>query len=171
MSRLTEVVQDTPAATLGLVALCTSCYLLQMFTGFSLAHFTFCPQLVLYSNQYYRVVTSPFLHANLMHIGMNMLSTLAIGTRLERRMGTVQLLWIVTVSVFITALLHTSIAVLLASRMFQWSGELSGHSLGFSGILFHLSVLECRFDEQQEQRSRRVFGILSVPTYTYPWVL
>jgi len=41
------------------------------------------------------------------------------------------------------------------------------HSIGFSGIIFHLSVLESYLHPGQ----RSVFGFFSVPSFVYPWAL
>ena len=42
------------------------------------------------------------------------------------------------------------------------------HSVGFSGVLFHLSVLECHYGPLQP---RSLFGMVSVSPTLYPWVL
>lgn len=42
------------------------------------------------------------------------------------------------------------------------------HSVGFSGVIFHLSVMECNMTPH---RTRSVFGFLTVPAYLYPWAL
>jgi membrane associated rhomboid family serine protease len=45
------------------------------------------PYAVFHSDQYYRLVTAAFLHANLLHIGVNMVSLVFVGPYLEREVG------------------------------------------------------------------------------------
>jgi len=47
------------------------------------------------------------------------------------------------------------------------------HGAGFSGVLFHLLVLECSIASApaSQSSSRSIFGFVSVPAYLYPWVL
>ena len=57
---------------------------------------------------------------------------------------------------------------MLLSAAFGFDGLMYQHAVGFSGVLFHLSVLECNMGQN---RSRDLFGIVTVPSYLYPWVL
>jgi membrane associated rhomboid family serine protease len=45
------------------------------------------PYAVYTSNEYYRLITSAFLHANLLHIAVNMVSLVFVGPYLEREIG------------------------------------------------------------------------------------
>lgn len=102
-----------------------------------------------------------------MHIGMNMMSTLAISSMLEKRFGTLRHAIFILWAVLITSLVYTIVAVLLHlivgvdSLMYQ-------HSVGFSGVIFAMSVLESNLTPL---RSRSVFGFITVPAYLYPWAL
>jgi hypothetical protein len=95
------------------------------------------------------------------------MSTLALGTTLEKRMGSLHLAATILVGILATGLLYVTIAYVayafldVKSLMFQ-------HSVGFSGILFQLCVLECELGPFQ---SRSLFGFVSVPPSLYPWVL
>lgn len=42
------------------------------------------------------------------------------------------------------------------------------HSVGFSAVLFHFSVLECNL---YPHHSRSLFSFVNVPAYLYPWAL
>jgi membrane associated rhomboid family serine protease len=131
-----------------------------------------CPRLVLYHrSEWYRVVTSALLHANLMHLGMNMMTTIGVSTLLEQRLGTLQHL----LSTF-WAILCTSLVTLgISYALYYLLGEtkwMSQHSLGFSGILFYMTVLDCNQLSTTTIRSRRsLFGVVHVPTHLYPWAL
>lgn len=125
------------------------------------------PRAVIYLNEYYRILTSSLFHSNLMHIGMNMMSTFAISTMLEKRMGSMRLMFTIVWSMILTSLIY--IAVAYAAYIFFGKETLMlQQSLGFSGIIFHMSVIECNISPSL---SRSVFGFITVPSYLYPWVL
>jgi membrane associated rhomboid family serine protease len=167
MSRLQEALRSTPATTLTVVALCSFLHILQVSIGPPLLSLTLCPRLVWGLGDYYRIITSALYHGGILHIGMNMLSMVAIGGLLEKRSGSFALAFLICVSILGTAALYISIAWLVyfvlgdASLLYQ-------HSVGFSGVLFHLSVLECHGGPLQP---RSLFGMISVSPVLYPWVL
>jgi membrane associated rhomboid family serine protease len=169
MSRLAETLRTIPPATLGIVGLCAVLYLVQAIVNVpSLHSVTFCPRLVVFDGQVYRVLTSALYHGSLMHIGMNAMSTIAIGSMLERRLGTLRLFFTVLLSIWASSLVYIGAAFFLAF-VFGRSGLMNQHSVGFSGVIFHLSVLECNLNAHESSRS--VFGVFQVPTFSYPWVL
>lgn len=101
-----------------------------------------------------------------MHIGMNMLSTSAISSALEKKFGTLRLLFSIWWSILVTSAIYMLIA-LAAFAIFGYDAWMYQHAVGFSGIIFHLSVLESHL----HPGPRSVFGFFSVPAYVYPWVL
>jgi membrane associated rhomboid family serine protease len=167
MSRSTELLRSLPICTLGILGLCIGLHILLLALDWDLKQFTMCPRLVLYLHEWYRVVTSALFHANLMHIGMNMMSTFGISTLLEKRLGTlsfgISTLWAILLTSFIY--LGVSYALFLFLGETKWMYQ---HSVGFSGILFHMTVLECNLSTT---RSRSLFGFVDMPTYLYPWAL
>ena len=102
----------------------------------------------------------------MMHIGMNMFSTYSITPNVEKRLGTLQLavsiLWAILLSGFLYIAISWSVYALFGYEKLMYE-----HAVGFSGIIFHLSVLEARL----LPGSRSIFGIINVPSYLYPWVL
>ena len=169
-SRLQEVIQITPPITFGIVLTCTVLFLIcqvLLHDMSNLSNFTFCPQLILYRGQVYRIVTSVLFHANLLHLIMNMLSSYTLCTLLEQQIGSFRLLYTVFLSMIVTSCLSLSTALIL-SVIFQYDSLMNQHSIGFSGILFHLSVLECHIHPNIR---RNLFGVIEVPSYLYPWVL
>ena len=168
MSRFQEQLRTIPPGTLGAIGLCTSLYLFQIVTDLpSLQTVTLCPRLVLYNHEVYRIITSALFHASLLHIGMNMMSTTAVGSMLERRLGSLKMILTMLWSILLTSILHIASAWLLFA-IFGMKSLFYEHSVGFSGVIFHLSVLECSLGTHQ---SRSVFGFFEVPSYLYPWVL
>jgi membrane associated rhomboid family serine protease len=130
--------------------------------------FTMCPRLVLYLQEYYRVISSCFFHGSLLHIGMNLMSTAAISTMIERRLGTLTYILTVAWAVILTGVLYVSIAW-LSQAVLGRDELMHSHALGFSGIMFHLLVLESNLIGPNASRS--VFGIVNVPSYAYPMVM
>jgi membrane associated rhomboid family serine protease len=167
MSRSRELLRSIPFTTLGILGLCISVYILQCFMDLELQQFTLCPRLILYLHEYYRIITSTLFHANLMHIGMNMMSTSAISSLLEKRLGTLRHLFSTLWAILLTSFLYIAIS-LAGYHLLGYTNLMNQHSVGFSGIIFHMSVLECNMSPTQ---ARSLFGVASVPAYLYPWAL
>lgn len=88
---------------------------------------------IYYSHEYYRLVTSAFVHENLLHIGFNMYLLYWLGRLLEPAIGSARF-----AAVYLTSLLAGSAGVLIAT---------GGASLGASGAIFGLmgaAVVEAR---------------------------
>jgi len=96
-----------------------------------------------------------------------MLSTFAIGGLLEKQLGTLGLVVTMLWSAIISAALYICIAM-LAHLVFDYDKLMYDHAVGFSGVLFHLSVVECYLSPQF---SRSLFGMVNVPAALYPWAL
>ena len=160
-------ISDTPATTLFMVCTCASIYILQIVCEPHVQNFTMNPRQIIYLHEYYRIITSAIFHANFMHIGMNMMSFIAIGSSLERQFGTVWHALTILWSIFVTAAVYIFTAFLLyfgcgtESLMYQ-------HSVGFSGVLFHLSVIQSNLIQHP---TRSLFGMIDVPSASYPWAL
>jgi membrane associated rhomboid family serine protease len=78
-----------PVITQLIVGICVALFVLsfgtnqnEMFSNFGLN-----PILVQYYGEYYRLITSMFLHVNFMHIAFNMLALWQVGLVLENRLG------------------------------------------------------------------------------------
>ena len=116
--------------------------------------------------QVYRIVTSSFLHGGLLHFGMNLASTAAIGSALERTAGTVRLLaltaWAVPLAGVVSCALSLALAFVTRNESFARQ-----HALGFSGVIFALAPCEAA----RGGGRRSVFGLVEVPARLYPWAL
>ena len=154
--------ETLPLVTTAAIGCCILLHVLQ-WAFFELSVVTLSPALVV-RGQIYRIVTSALFHANLLHLGMNMLSAAALGRVLERRLGTGFLVLSSAASLILTGLVHVvvaSVASVFEPRLYYQA------SIGFSGVLFHWSVLECHTTSRQ---SMRLF-VVDVPTTVYPWAL
>ncbi|KAJ8602485.1 hypothetical protein CTAYLR_001219 [Chrysophaeum taylorii] len=123
----------------------------------TLREYTLSPDAVIYRGEYYRIVTSAFLHSGALHLGVNMASMATIGQSLEERFGTARLAAWLVVATFLSGTVHCAIALLDRRYMVQ-------HSLGFSGVLFALIVGE----SWRSTASRSLFGMVVVPARFYP---
>ena len=93
-SRLTEFVGNTPIYTIILLALNISIHIIVFVTSYPVNELTFSPYHIYYKSEYYRVITSAFLHGGIMHIGMNMMSLVALGGILEPNYGTLKFFYL-----------------------------------------------------------------------------
>jgi len=102
------------------------------FAGFRLRgfeeKFIFWPQAILGGRQYYRLVTSGFLHANGSHLGMNMLSLYFFGPGIEWSLGGPRFL-----AIYFAAIVGGNLLSLLVHRHHDYRSY--GASGGVSGII------------------------------------
>ena len=167
MSRLQETLATIPLATRFIMGLCILTFMYQLLVDPPLHNYTMVPKNVIYEHEFYRIFTSSLFHGSLMHIGMNMMSTMAISSLLEKQIGTlmmsITILWGIiltsTIYIFIAWLLHISIG---------YEHLMMQHSVGFSGVIFQLSVIESSLSPH---RTRSIFGVFTVSSRMYPWAL
>ena len=130
MSRAAETLSKIPLATLAIMALCVAVYGYQLLMDPPLQQFTMCPSEVIYLHQWYRVITSSLFHGSLMHIAMNMMSTIAIGSSLERQIGTIMMALTISWGILLTSATYISISWLLFA-VFGLEKMMLQHSVGF----------------------------------------
>ena len=99
--------------------------------------FVMATSLVAYQDEYYRMITSAFLHSPsfLLHIAFNMYALLAVGSQLERLLGAARYLVL-----YLVAAIGGSVASLLFIPPFEQTenGLALTSSLGASGAVFGL---------------------------------
>lgn len=163
-----EKVKNLPYANSIAMALCIGTYLLQVLMEPQIHHYTMNPRMVIYLNEYYRIISSCLFHGSIMHIGMNMMSAAAIGYDLEKKCGTlshgITILW----SMILTSSIYMLISFLLYI-VFGVDHLMYQHSTGFSGVLFHLMVLQAHYSPSM--MTRNVYGFVQVSSTTFPWVM
>lgn len=93
------------------------------------------PILVAQNHEYWRLVTSMFLHINLLHIGFNMWALWVAGTWLEHLIGTKRFL----VIYFVSGLAGSALVMLLANPLAPTLGA-SGAIFGVFGALFMVTL-------------------------------
>lgn len=166
MSRAREALSEIPLSTFCFGNICVATYCFQIFANPRTHDFTMNPYRVLFMHEYYRIISSAFFHGNLMHIGMNMLSFMALGKSLEKCFGT---LWI-TITILWSIVLTSSIEMLIAFAAYMIGSEdlMNQHSLGFSAVLFHLLTLE---SYRSPDSLQSIFGMMRVSSKYFPWAI
>nr|DBA26070.1 TPA: hypothetical protein GDO54_010371 [Pyxicephalus adspersus] len=91
-------------------------------------------------NDWERFLLSPFHHADDWHLYFNMVSLLWKGTKLERRLGSVQFAIIIAVFSQLIGVVYVLVQLLLAECINDPSYNMQC-AVGFSGVLFALKVL------------------------------
>ena len=133
------------------------------------ANFCMFPKAIwFFPEQVYRVYTSAFLHANLMHIGFNMFSFIQAGPSLERVVGTARFVCLIVCFVTILGALYDGIS-LICLFVFEFDRFFNECAIGFSGVLFALMTIESLL-APADRLLRLPFGI-QVPSRWYPWAL
>jgi membrane associated rhomboid family serine protease len=112
---------------------CWVSYLGFRYRGFE-EKYIFWPEAILAWRQYYRLITSGFLHLNPWHLAMNMLSLYFFGPRLELVFGPVQFL-----GIYLAAIIGGNLLALYAHRHHDYRAL--GASGGVVGIIFAYIIL------------------------------
>lgn len=167
--RLAEAAASVPLVTLAIFCACVCVYVADNLGDFyaCLRDFSLVPSLVLPPHyQVYRIVTAAYTHGSLLHVGMNMLSLLALGGGLEPTFGSLQYALVQVLLTVACGVTYIGLCALAHATVLP--GYIHAGAVGFSGVLFAMAVDEASLSSAP---SRSVFGLFSVPTALYPWVL
>ncbi|PWZ54115.1 Rhomboid-like protein 15 [Zea mays] len=169
-TRLNQWWSSIPFVTSGVILICGVIYLLCLLIGYdSYVEICFLPSAVASHFQVYRFYTSVLFHGSLLHVLFNMLALVPLGTELERIMGSVRLLFLMLLLATTNAILHLTIAFLVAyNPLYHVPNLVNECSIGFSGVIFSMIVIETSLSGVQ---SRSVFGLFNVPAKWYAWIL
>ena len=110
------------------------------------------PVLVTQYHEWWRIITSGFLHAGLAHIGLNMLSLYWLGRFIEAVLGSWKMLL-----VYMVSLIVAGISVVLFSPPNVPTLGASGAIFGLFGALFAIGL---KFGERGRELVRANIGIL-----------
>lgn len=103
------------------------------FLGFNnlpvVERYVFCPQYILRDKQYYRLITSSFLHADWQHLAFNMFSLYAFGHRIEHVFGA-----LVFLTIYFASIIGGDLLSLLVHRHHIYRAY--GASGGVCGMIF-----------------------------------
>lgn len=115
------------------------------------------------SDAVYRFYSAIIFHGSLLHVLFNMMALVPMGSELERIMGSIRLLYITILLATSNAVLHLLLALLVDHNPFKSDPYLMNQcSIGFSGILFSMIVIETSLSGVQSRRFVLFFAYLSV---------
>lgn len=103
-----------------------------------------------------------------MHLGMNMMSMLSLGASLEQSIGTLQMLFTIMWQTVLCGTTSVATFWFMATVIFDDISYLKNQMVGFSGVIFAISVIN---NHKSRETSQSVMGLFSVPAKWYPWVL
>lgn len=172
--RLWEAVRGIPLVTLSLTVFLALVFAADYAGDYSanLSLFAISASAVVDAGQAWRLVTSAFVHGGLLHLAMNSATLLALGGGLEPSLGSAAFAWALALLTPLTGVLYVGLAAVAAAlpAALPGCGPAAWHApaVGFSGVLFALAVDEAALSPAPR---RSVFGLFSVPTALYPWVL
>lgn len=156
-----------PRITYGLIALNVAVFLAVGAQAGSLSAFGRSPvfnggllvPMVVASGQWWRVVTSGFLHLSVTHIALNMLALYFIGLGLERVLGAWRYL-----ALYLLSLLGGSAAIMLFSPVESASAGASGAIFGLMGALL-VTLKRLKLDMRQAGLviAINVFATFAIP--------
>mmetsp|Transcript_23108 Transcript_23108/g.67318 ORF Transcript_23108/g.67318 Transcript_23108/m.67318 type:complete len:367 (-) Transcript_23108:105-1205(-) len=159
---------DLPLATVATIAVNVGVQLVVFLLDPPLRQFTLSATMVVYGHQYWRLVTSAFIHGGVLHIAMNMMSMVAIGSSLEQSIGTIQLLLTILWQTLLCGTVSVAVSWVLSFLVFDDLSFSNQNSLGFSGVLFALAVLDIH---RSDHPTRSIMGMVNVPAKWHPWIL
>lgn len=166
-SRVHEYLSSIPIITKCLLLFNISIHVVLFVTSFPVNDLAINPLVILVRGEYYRMVSSAFVHGGLMHIAMNMSTLLAIGSALENQYGTIPMLFLTLWCLLLCGATFVCMVWTYAALSGQ-PGALNTSAVGYSGVLFSYALIEA-FHSAETNRS--VFGMFSVPTKAYPFIL
>lgn len=158
-----------PLCTVGVVGLCCAVQLGEFLFAWPTEGLALVAAPVVYAHEYWRVFTAAFTHGGVVHLLMNMSSMVAIGGSLERQVGSLQLAFAVVWQTVVTGTVHVVLSWVLAVAVLGDLSYLQQPSVGFSGVLFALVVLDTR--RSSPDATRPLFGFFPVPMRAYPWLM
>jgi len=139
---------------------------------FGTIHGTVCliPGLVIYEKEIYRIVTPIWFHGGILHLVLNMMAFLPMGTTIERSMlGSLSFAHLILLFDLLCGVIHVVLAALLFYNPFLQYPEYTFQcNVGLSSVIFGLLTISCY---QSPNSNRSIFGFFSVPAKIYPWAL
>lgn len=100
----------------------------------------FNPALVIYNNDYYRLITANFIHFGLMHIFCNCYSLVNLGSVMEHLLGQKRYIIVLGVSMLATTLLPCLLYLFNGTGASSVMGGISGAIFGLMGALLALAL-------------------------------
>lgn len=170
LTRLQVWYAEQPLLTKSILVLCLGIYAVQLLFGYdNYGLVCLAAKAVTANLQVYRLLTSAFVHGGLLHVAFNMMAFVPIGTSLERMQGTLALIHLISLLMFVGGGAYVGLAT--AAAYIPWSVATKVAfqcAIGFSGVVFGLIVVDNNLTGATQ---RSIFGLFYVPAPLYPWTL
>ena len=149
-----SIAPSNPQVTMAIIAICTGVQVLNTLgigtsTGF-LKEFGLVPVIVAAMGDYYRLLSSVFVHAGFFHLGMNMLMLWILGRSLEPLLGRAR---------FIALFLLSGIGGGMAS---YWLNDPVSAGVGASGAIFGLLGALFVYGRERGANTQEITGIIGI---------
>ncbi len=175
-----RLVRDCPISA-GLLLVNIALFLLSVATGgFDIINLTrlgaLVPQAVIEDQEYFRILTSMFLHGGFFHFGLNMLALYILGTLMERLLGPIKYFLLYMLSGLFGGILITLLAGQGEGFLAQFFGDPTDVTIGASGALygimaalFFITFKKKAWFNPRSVRSIRTLVIINFAlTFTFP---
>lgn len=172
--QLQRLVQQQQWPTcVGIASLLVTLHIVLVVSGWDPRYLSLRPRNVIEHYQFHRIVTNGFFHSSATHLGLNILGIYGVGTDLETRLGPRSLLTLLAASVILTSLLYIGLAYIMCFSVFHndhvGAAWVRLGCKGFSGVLFHWTVLSCHASGRDGVRSVDFFEGIDIPAMYFPW--
>jgi rhomboid protease GluP len=107
-SRVQEYLSTIPLVTKVLLFINVTVHALIFVSSFNINDLAINPALIIVRGEYYRVISSAFVHGGILHIAMNMSSLVALGPALEFKYGSLKMALLTFWAIFIEGFLFVS---------------------------------------------------------------
>jgi membrane associated rhomboid family serine protease len=149
-----------PYVTLGIIAICVVVYAVQFVSGPEFNQkYALVPVSVAGHDEYYRLLTSMFMHGSLIHIGMNMLILWLFGPQLESLLGHVRF-----AALYLVAGLGGAVASFTFTAAYTLDSQsyYPTSSLGASGAIFGLMGAYLVIGRRLNSDTTQVLGLIVI---------
>ncbi len=123
------------------MVICCTVFTLQNLLEVPISKFAISARDVVSLGEYYRLLSSPFVHVNFRHVVFNVISTVIISGGLERSIGSILMLNVIVWSSILQGCLYVAIQLMVYYVTAEDKYYLQ-RCAGFSGVLFALAVME-----------------------------
>jgi membrane associated rhomboid family serine protease len=149
-----------PYVSIAIIAICVVVYAVQFVSGPEFdQRFALYPVYVAGNDEYYRLLTSMFMHVNLLHIGMNMLILWLFGPQLESLLGHVRF-----AALYLVAGLGGAVASFAFSQAYTLDAQnyYPASAMGASGAIFGLMGAYLVIGRRLNADTSQVIGLIAI---------
>lgn len=144
LSDLVGTIGDAPAVTKSFILIMGAIHLIVHCSGRPqrdefVRAFGLHKQSVVKAGQWHRLWTHALVHVNLAHLGFNMYTFQSFGSVLETRLGKSKYAFTLLAGILMSSIIDISLGLLMDMLL---KGSRNVISCGFSGVIFHLIVIE-----------------------------